>query len=511
MDALYHGDRRPARYHSPLMPERPNILWICTDQQRRDTLGCAGNPFVRTPHLDALAAGGVRFDRCFVQNPLCAPSRASFLTGRYPRTTRMRQNGQTIPADELMVTRLLADAGYHCGLVGKLHTGATDAAAGFISEERRDDGYHYFQWSPKPFPDWRDPEDYSATNAYAHWLIERGVPYPYRDHPFKGSRFVQVGIEEAHHQTTWCAEKTIAFIQANAGSGRPWLLSMNPFDPHHPFDPPADYLARYLDRLDQIPLPAYRPGELDDKPVFQRRFHEVGAYNVPGAFRYGHLTDRNHRLVRAAYWAMVDLIDVQVGRILDALEQTGQRDRTLVIFTSDHGEMLGDHGIYLKGPFFYEQAVGVPLVVSLPGTVGGGRTTDALIEAADLAPTLAEAAGMPVPAGMQGRSWWPQLTGEEPIAAQREDVYSEYYNSSIMFADPEMRANLTMVRTDRHKLVVAHGRGEGELYDLQQDPEEAINRFFDPDYREAKLDMLSRLTDRMAFTADPLPERRARW
>ena len=173
--------------------------------------------------------------------------------------------------------------------------------------------------------------------------------------------------------------------------------------------------------------------------------------------------------------------------------------------------MLGDHGIYLKGPFFYEQAVGVPLIVSLPGTVGGGRTTDALIEAADLAPTLAEAAGLPVPAGMQGRSWWPQLTGEEPIAAQREDVYSEYYNSSIMFADPEMRANLTMVRTDRHKLVVAHGRGEGELYDLDDDPEEAVNRFFDPDYREVKLDMLSRLTDRMAFTADPLPERRARW
>ena len=208
---------------------------------------------------------------------------------------------------------------------------------------------------------------------------------------------------------------------------------------------------------------------------------------------------------------MVDLIDVQVGRILDALEQTGQRDRTLVIFSSDHGEMLGDHGIYLKGPFFYEQAVGVPLIVSLPGTVGGGRASDALIEAADLAPTIAEAAGLPVPPGMQGHSWWPQLAGGEPIMAQREDVYSEYYNSSIMFADPEMRANLTMVRTDRHKLVVAHGRGEGELYDLEQDSEEAINRFFNPDYREVKLDMLSRLTDRMAFTVDPLPERRARW
>ena len=182
MGALYHGDadapwarpgalssgdaratQHPLDLHRPAAPGHP---------------GLHRQPVRPTPHLDALAAGGVRFDRCFVQNPLCAPSRASFLTGRYPRTTRMRQNGQTIPADELLVSRLLADAGYHCGMVGKLHTGATDAAAGFISEERRDDGYHYFQWSPKPFPDWRDPEDYSATNAYAHWLIEGGLPYP---------------------------------------------------------------------------------------------------------------------------------------------------------------------------------------------------------------------------------------------------------------------------------------------------------------------------------------------
>ena len=491
--------------------ERPNILWICTDQQRRDTLGCTGNRFVSTPHLDALAAGGVRFDRCFVQNPLCAPSRASFLTGRYPRTTRMRQNGQTIPADELLISRLLADAGYHCGLVGKLHVGATDAAAGFISEERREDGYRYFQWSPKPFPDWRDPEDYSATNAYAHWLFERGVPYPYRAEPFEGSAFVQSGIQAAHHQTTWCAEKTITFIEANAASDRPWLLSMNPFDPHHPFDPPAEYLAPYLERLADIPLPDYAPDELDDKPIFQQRFHAIGAYNVPGAFRYGDLSDRDHRLVRAAYWAMVDLIDVQVGRILAALERTGQRDRTLVIFTSDHGEMLGDHGIYLKGPFFYEQAVGVPLIISLPGTIGAGRASDALIEATDLAPTLIGAAGLPVPPGMQGRSWWSALRGDGPIAAPRSDVYSEYYNSSIMFADPDLRANLTMLRTDRHKLVVAHGRGEGELYDLHADPSETRNLFFDPAHRDLKVDLLCRLSDRMAFTADPLPERQARW
>ena len=148
---------------------RPNVLWICTDQQRHDTLGCQGNDFVRTPHLDRLAAGGMRFTRAFSQSPVCTPSRASFLTGRYPRTTRCRQNGQSIPEDEVLVTRLLADAGYTCGLAGKLHLSPCHPEVTHGSERRIADGYDEFHWSHHPSPDdW-------PTNEYFHWLRERGT------------------------------------------------------------------------------------------------------------------------------------------------------------------------------------------------------------------------------------------------------------------------------------------------------------------------------------------------
>ena len=153
----------------------PNILWLCTDQQRYDTLGVTGNPFVRTPNLDRLAAEGVLFDRAYCQNPLCTPSRASFLTGRYPRTTRARQNGQGIPAAEVLVTRLLADAGYLCGLAGKLHLSPCHPSACPVTERRVNDGYAEFHWSHHPFPDW-------PGNEYIHWLQERGVAFARQPH-----------------------------------------------------------------------------------------------------------------------------------------------------------------------------------------------------------------------------------------------------------------------------------------------------------------------------------------
>ena len=485
---------------------RPNVLWICTDQQRFDTLGCYGNPFVNTPNIDRLAGRGVLFTNFYTQSPVCAPSRAGFLTGRYPRTTRLRQNGTAIPEDEVPVTRLLADAGYFCGLVGKLHLGwdFSDSGGVAVTERRIDDGYSYFHWSMTSFPDWRLGIDQARTNEYSHWLRAKGVSFEYT--PFRGSKYVETGIDAEHHQTAWCAEKAITFIEANAPFDNPWLLSVNPFDPHHPFDPPREYLEPYLDRLDEIPLPNYSPGELRDKPIFQRLCHE-GAYNVPGAFRFDGMDGEDHRLIRAAYWAMVDLIDTQVGRMVAALERTGQLEDTMIILTSDHGEMLGDHGIYLKGPFFYEPAIRVPFIVSWPAAIPPGRRSEALVEAVDIAPTLLDMAGLPRAPGMQGRSLWPLLSGVRDVNRHRDDVYSEYYNASVMFSDPDPLAFMTMVRSERYKIVAVHGHETGELYDLAEDPGETRNRWDDLAYRDVRFSMLKTLADRIAWTVDSLPVR----
>ncbi len=247
------------------MAERPNILWICTDQQRYDTISALGNSHIRTPNIDELASEGVTFTRAYSQSPVCTPSRAAFLTGRYPRTTRCRQNGAQIPPDEILVTRLLAEDGYDCGLSGKLHLSPCQGRV----EKRINDGYRAFHWSHHPAPDW--PE-----NEYIQWLESKGQSWDKLYHRKPGEP-VWAGIPAEFHQTTWCAEKAIEFLSEDRDG--PWLMSVNSFDPHHPFDPPAEYLDKY--HPDDVPAPGYRPGELDNKTEFQRVDHQ-GAYGGKG-------------------------------------------------------------------------------------------------------------------------------------------------------------------------------------------------------------------------------------
>lgn len=392
----------------------------------------------------------------------------------------------------MLVTRLLADAGYECGLSGKLHLSACHPSV-CVAERRIDDGYTTFNWSHDPQGAW------GMSNEYHQWLWSKGVEYGTQ--PREDCPVVRTGMPEEHHQTTFCAQKAIDFIEARTDSDHPWLYSVNIFDPHHAFDPPDAYLEPYLSSLDDIPLPNQVPGELDNKPPYQSRHHGPDS-------PYTGLTDRQHRLIRASYWAMGNLIDVQVGRILDALDRAGQRDNTIVIYMSDHGEMLGDHGLYEKGAFFYEPAVHVPLIISWPGQIKQ-QSSDALVELTDLAQTLLDAAGLPHHPGMQGRSLWSLLCGESNVDHHRDSVYCEYYNAKPLQNNPT--AQVTMLRTDQHKLVADHSHDTGELYDLDTDPTETHNLWESTEASTIKSELLFELCNRMAFTVDPLPVRQSPW
>ncbi|NKB68355.1 MAG: sulfatase-like hydrolase/transferase [Candidatus Latescibacteria bacterium] len=478
---------------------RPNILWVCTDQQRWDTIGALGNAHISTPHIDGLVAAGTAFTRAYCQSPICTPSRASFLTGMYPSAVHVMGNGNAFfPHYPPLVTRLLADEGYDCGLIGKLHL---SSAFGRI-EARTEDGYEYWQYSHAPRDDWQE------GHGYAEWVRSKGFDL---DELSKDPE----GVPAELHQTTWCAEKTIEFItQERQG---PWLASVNIYDPHPPFNPPRSYRERYDPAA--MPGPLFRDSDLAQQERlvgvdFQSEARRPNALDInspilPQSPQQGGKADpvapggQDAKTLQAAYYAMIELIDDQVGRILAALEESGQRDDTVVIFTSDHGETLGDHGLIQKGCRFYEGLVRVPLIISWPGQLAAGRVSEALVELTDKAPTLLELAGLPVGPRIQGRSLLPLLKGEVDLHQHRDFVRCEYYDA----LDLPDNTLATMYRDQRYKLVLYHGHDLGELYDLEEDPEEFENMWDEPEAQPLKLALLQRSYDASMLAMDRGPER----
>ena len=480
------------------MPQ-PNILWICTDQQRYDTIGALGNAHVSTPNIDSLAREGVAFTRAYCQAPICTPSRASFLTGMYPSAIRVNRNGNpAFPVFPPLISRRLADIGYTCGLIGKLHL---SSAYGRV-EARADDGYSYWQYSHAPRDDWASGHD------YADWVREQGADL---------GELVKdaAGLQAALHQTTFCAEKTIEFMRAEAD--RPWFASVNIYDPHPPFNPPQAYrelfdpaavnapLFRESDLSQQAKLAAVdfqsearRPDDLDiPSPILpQSPGPSLIEAETAGA--------RDARTLIAAYYAMIKLIDDQLGRILAALDASGQRDNTLIIFTSDHGETLGDHGLIQKGCRFYEGLVRVPLIFAWRGKFAAGLRSEALVELTDIAPTLLEICGLPAPDYMTGKSLLPILSGEHPPQRHRDFVRCEYIDA----LDLPGGSAATMFFDGRYKFIRYHNHDLGELYDLQEDPGEFCDLWESAAHQRVKAGLALRSLDAAVMSQYHGPPRR---
>ena len=489
------------------MKEKLNIVWFCTDQQRYDTIHSLGNPYIHTPNLDRLVREGVAFTKAYTQCPICTPSRSSFLTGRYPRTTRAFYNGNDkYSKDEVLVTKLLQETGYTCGLTGKLHLTSPQGRM----EKRTDDGYTYFQWSHHPHNDWPNGE-----NDYQNWLKQKGICWeevyggrytsmsrwpPIENENFSGK---EVGVPAEYHQTTWCVEKAIEFIDQNKET--PWLISINPFDPHPPLDPPQEYKDRL--KIEDMPLPLWKDGELKNKPSHQQLDYKIGGQNGATDSIVGMSDDDKREKIRD-YYAEIELIDDQLGRLMEYLDRTGQRENTMIIFMSDHGEMNGDHGLYWKGAYFYEALVHVPLIISCPSRFQQNVICDALVELVDIAPTILETIGEEIPFYMQGKSLYSIFTGATSLHHHKDSVYSEFYYCLKGCHEDRFA---TMYFDGRYKIVTYCNMDEGELYDLETDPSEFDNLWDDPTYHSLREEMIKKNFDKalmcnMDFSMNPLYE-----
>lgn len=487
------------------MTDRPNILLICTDQQRFDALSAYGNPEIDTPHLDRLAAEGVLFENCYVQAPVCAPSRASLMSGMYVHNHGLYANGVQLPPEIPLLPRALADAGYDCGLVGKWHL---DACFGGRTEEKPD-GFRVWQWA-------HDPYKGSSENAYHRWLA---VAHPDVYDLVLGQNRSQRGrtagvaaspIDEVPteaHYSHWIGEETIRYLTGGRPTDQPFFFVANFFDPHHSFGAPKEYRDRY--RADELSRPNTVPGELDNKPPILTEASEKSyGGHAPGYLDYSadDLQD-----IKAGYYAMVSLVDDEVGRILATVEAEGLADNTVVIFTSDHGEMLGDHQLMLKGPMMYDCAVRVPMIIRWPAGFATGHRVPQLVEWIDLTATLLDLAGADLPR-CQGLS----LRGLADGSADEHRGWAlcEYRNSGHPYDPP---VHTTMIRTGEAKLILHHGypsssRGRtGELYDLATDPNELINLWDDPTHAELRNDLTAMLLDALVATEDRSQPRKAFW
>ena len=462
---------------------KPNILFIITDQQRVDTIGAYGSTMGATPTIDRMAAEGCLFQNAYCNNPLCMPSRASILTGRYPSVNGVRTNGVTAHPDNLLLPELMAEAGYDTAAFGKMHyhPNSSDKADGYWPEHHKvvqagtDLTQPYLGFNTvrlglghsEILPGLHTRE---LKANHPEILELRGTKHALEapDELLLNAHKIQTykpAIPTEHYATNWVANQTIEYLGQVEG---PFFAWCGFGDPHHPFNPPGEYWERFAP--DDMPPPVRREGELDDKPPHFRAFYD-GDYAgmdmdgfLLGSEKY--LTPDRVALVRSAYYGMVSLIDDAISRILTTLEARGLAENTILFFLSDHGELLGDHGLVLKGAFHYQPLINVPLIAYAPGLLQGGRVIDGPVGLMDLNPTLLELAGAPIPDGTQASSLISRLDGQTDRGFEHALIEHDLDTHDLRLR--------TMV-TDRHRITHYAGESYGELYDLAADPNEYEN------------------------------------
>ena len=479
------------------MDQKPNIILITTDQQRGDCIGAEGRG-VRTPNIDRIARQGVRFSNCITPHPMCQAARASILTGKLPYSHGVRDNGRDL--DEALGAAGLggtfARAGYATHFIGKAHlssqqtfepTGRPEcykSAKDFAPDWRG--AYMGFEdvqlmLRPHHHTQWYDPPE--ALN-YEYWLDSNGRGQQRWDRAKQRLKpetahfqTWRSALEEPWHSTPWIGDQTIDMIETK--DQRPLMAWVSFPDPHPPFLSPAPWCDMYSP--DEVTIAAHSQLDLDRRPWWHKAFVEdrakpikQGAEHNAGGVDWGQKGDLSEAALRditAIYFGMISAVDYQIGRILAALERAGELENTYIVFASDHGEWLGDHGLLLKGPMLYDGLLRVPGMICGPG-IPQGLVKDDPVNTIDIVATAADLCAIDAPPS-HGRSWRHLWEGPE----SRDFALSEYEVDALRSA---VDMDLRTVRTRRYRMSVDLLTDTGEMYDLQEDPGEMINLFDDP-------------------------------
>ncbi len=495
---------------------RANLLFICTDGQAANTVGAYGNSLVRTPYIDSLAARSVVFDRAYVTQPVCTASRSSIMTGLYPHTAGCTENNLALGPSVPVFPELIREGGHHCGYIGKWHLG---------DEVFRRNGFDEWVSIEDAYRSYYGPDrDRSHRSTYHHFLRRLGYEPDVVDEAGCGffSRDFASRLPEEHTKAYFVGSEAVDFVNRNADE--PFVLFVDFLEPHTPFFGPRNDEYRDVD----VPLSMSIDDDLADKSLKTRMF-------ALGYARHGHggvdlSTESGWRKLIRRYWGLVSLVDSQIGRILGALADSPAAERTIVVFTSDHGEMMSGHGLLGKCVMF-EEAIRVPLMISFPEYLKRERRIRPRrvcrpVSQIDLVPTLISALGLEAPEHLEGTSMLSSLSsrGQEVECCGPEDVVVEWNGMNSGFGDvlgdarilPDWReladditikAALddpvrTILTTEGLKYTWSH-RGEDALYDLRSDPGELVNLIAEADASVVR-DLRERIERWQARTLDPV-------
>ena len=524
------------------MPQRPSFILYITDQHRADFLGCYGHPRLQTPNIDALAQSGICFDRFYVASPVCMPNRASLMTARMPSSHNVRCNG--VPLDQRHITfvELLREAGYKTALIGKSHlqtfTGSAPIqrppeprpgfhkAGGALAEAERhqlhSSDYKVEEpdfWSreqprvPTPFYGFDHVElvtghgDHCGGD-YQKWLLERepnaaeliGADKQL-PHAYTCPQAIRTAIPEQLYSTSYIAERAAHWLDQHADDQQPFFLMVSWPDPHHPFNPPG----RYWDMYDPAAMPVPAAFERDDwqapphvQALFQQRAD--GAANLVGMNAVG-CSAREAQEAQALTCGMISMIDAELARVQQALRASGKQSDTVSIFTTDHGDHLGDHRLLFKGAEQYEQITRVPFIWADPAAASGTRS-QRIGQSHDIGTTILERARVEAASGMQGRCLFSQ--------PERAQAYIQYMHQQPIY-QLGRRPHVHSLRNSRYRLSLFQDLAWGELYDLETDPGEFDNLWDSPAHQSTKAILIEQLArEQMAHVnSSPMPTSRA--